>query len=515
MSALAARGALVRADADRGAENGWVRPLTAFLFVLAAGIIRFSALERQALWNDEMFSFDVANLPLVEIQSRLLAAYHHPPLFFYALHGCLAWFGQSAWALRLVPALAGTLTVGAVYLIADRLFGRKAGLLAAALCLAAPFHVAYSQEGRPYALAALFCLLSIHALLMVLRQGRACWRLSYVAWTAALLYTHHWGVFVVLSQGVAVLADRGIAPKTRKGVVGLCYLPEAFALLSGPHASGSPLAEWVVPAGPMELVRLAGAFSGGSFQMASAAFALPWPLQALAGCAFLALLVGLSRRAFGSSGEGDLCALLVCAGVTVIVPFAVSFWIPKLFLWYRYPVIVFPILCVCAGSLVRGRGRERFLAIPVVVLVAVGLIGTAAYFSWSKSNVRDVAECVEEATKEDVRMIIRPRSFAFLLNYYYHGTAVELDETYLDQPLGEIVDTAASFVYVSLDIPSEIRSYMDGHFDKVAERTFPGEAHMGMVVGVYRQKPELDDEEEEPPPPRRPERKGAKGAVLR
>ena len=137
---------------------------------------------------------------------------------------------------------------------------------------------------------------------------------------------------------------------------------------------------------------------------------------------------------------------------------------------------------------------------PVAVLIGVGVAGTAAYFSWSKSNVRDVAECVGEATKGDVRMIIRPRSFAFLLNYYYRGTAAQLDETYLDAPLGEIVDTAASFVYVSLDIPSEIRNYMDAHYEKVSERRFPGEAHMGMVVGVYRQKPDPDEEEQEEEP---------------
>ncbi len=72
-----------------------------------------------------------------------------------------------------------------------------------------------------------------------------------------------------------------------------------------------------------------------------------------------------------------------------------------------------------------------------------------------------------------------------------------LDETYLDQPLGEIVDTAAAFVYVSLDVPNPIRDYMDGHFVKVEERRFPGEAHLGMVVGLYRQRPDPDDEQEE------------------
>jgi hypothetical protein len=119
------------------------------------------------------------------------------------------------------------------------------------------------------------------------------------------------------------------------------------------------------------------------------------------------------------------------------------------------------------------------------------------YMTWQKSNVKAVAEFTDKlVTNDSVQMIIRPKTFAPLLNYYYHGTAVQYDEVYLNQPLGEIIDTAASFVYLSIDIPSEIRDYMDGHFDKLAERRFPGEAHMGMVVGWYKQKPDIDSGEE-------------------
>jgi 4-amino-4-deoxy-L-arabinose transferase-like glycosyltransferase len=478
--------------------------LAAFAITVAALVLRCAFLERQALWNDEMFSFDVANLPLADIQSRLLASYHHPPLFFYLLHASLALLGQSAWALRVVPALAGSLTVGLLYLAGKRLFGVCAGLAGAALCLAAPFHLAYSQEGRPYALAGLLCLASTAAMLMALRERKMLWKGLYAASTLALLYTHHWGVFVVLSQAAFMLSDRGVAIPDKKsfqlvlGAVGLCYLPEAAAILGQTAPEGSAAAEWVVAPGPMGIMNLGRAFSGVYFHMASSVFAMPWPLQAAAGAA-LALLAGaLVRQALTAPAQRDLRALLLCAGVTVLVPFAISFWIPKIFLWYRYPVIVFPVFCLAAGSALAPAGRRRLgAAAAFVILLAAGIAGTAHYFTWSKSNVREVAAFVQESTEDSVRMVIRPRSFAFLLNYYYRGSAAQLDESYLDQPLGEIVDTAASFVYVSLDVPNIIRDYMDGHFEKVNERRFPGEAHLGMVVGVYRQKPEPPEEDEE------------------
>ncbi len=71
---------------------------------------------------------------------------------------------------------------------------------------------------------------------------------------------------------------------------------------------------------------------------------------------------------------------------------------------------------------------------------------------------------------------------------------MQYDEAYLTGELGAIVDTARGFVYVSLDVPNGIRDYMDGHFVKTAEARFPGEAHLGIVVGAYRQPPDPDEE---------------------
>ena len=123
-------------------------------------------------------------------------------------------------------------------------------------------------------------------------------------------------------------------------------------------------------------------------------------------------------------------------------------------------------------------------------MLALAVSGTLRYFSWSKANAKDVAAYVDTVTREQSQILIRPGAFAPLLNYYYKGNALQYDEAYLNEPLGGIVDTAASFVYISLDVPNEIRDYMDSHFRKVSERLFPGEAHMGVIVGVYAQKPE-------------------------
>jgi 4-amino-4-deoxy-L-arabinose transferase-like glycosyltransferase len=68
-----------------------------------------------------------------------------PALYFFLQSLSVRLLGQTIPALRLPSALAGTLTVVAVYLVGRVMFGQRAGLVAAALLAAAHFHVHFSR----------------------------------------------------------------------------------------------------------------------------------------------------------------------------------------------------------------------------------------------------------------------------------------------------------------------------------------------------------------------------------
>jgi len=216
-------------------------------------------------------------------------------------------------------------------------------------------------------------------------------------------------------------------------------------------------------------------------------------VKVVGGAAMAVFCCGLAFAAANRAASINLRAGVIVLCGTLGIPLAISFVRPEIFLWYRYTVIVFPLFCFCAGALAAAARWKVVMNVALSTLVLLGLYGTVRYFSWSKSNVKDVAASVERAVDGGVQTIIRPKYFAPMLNYYYRGDACQLDEAYLDSPLGGILDTTSSFVYVSLDVPNEIRDYMDKYFDKITENRFPGEAHMGMVVGVYRQKPVQDN----------------------
>jgi len=81
------------------------------VFIIVAFCIRIYDLERQSLWNDEMFTMDVAGKSLGSIQETLVTSYHHPPLYFYLAHWSTASLGMTAWAIRFPSVIFGAFTV--------------------------------------------------------------------------------------------------------------------------------------------------------------------------------------------------------------------------------------------------------------------------------------------------------------------------------------------------------------------------------------------------------------------
>jgi len=73
--------------------------------------------------------------------------YSFPALYFYIQAISISILGQTTEALRITSALAGALTVGAVYLAGRTMYGRRTGLYAAIFLAGLHFHVHFSRIG--------------------------------------------------------------------------------------------------------------------------------------------------------------------------------------------------------------------------------------------------------------------------------------------------------------------------------------------------------------------------------
>jgi dolichol-phosphate mannosyltransferase len=130
-----------RDDRPAGQGGGWAL----LLVVLVAGLLFFTRLRAPLLEPQEARYAEIARQMLAE--GRLVVPVLHgqpyldkPPLLYWLVMGSYSLFGAHDWAARLVPGLAGLLTVLVTFLWGRRAFGARAGLCGAlVLCLAPGF----------------------------------------------------------------------------------------------------------------------------------------------------------------------------------------------------------------------------------------------------------------------------------------------------------------------------------------------------------------------------------------
>jgi 4-amino-4-deoxy-L-arabinose transferase-like glycosyltransferase len=468
--------------------------LLAALFFIIGAAFRFYALDHQSIWNDELFSINVAKLQLGAIPGELRQSYFHPPLYFALLHFAVKWFGTSEWALRFLSALFGSLTVGAVFLVGRQLFNERSAMWASLFCMIAPFHIAYSQEARPYALVGFLCVLSTAALYegWVRKQGK--YYILYIVVTVAALYTHHWVVFLVCAQMAFIAADGLFRRESLRLPIlsGLSfaafYVPLLGTVLHQTKRVSAAPWFWAEPASLVHLLWTVLAFAGGYFKIASGVFDSRLGVKVV----LTAISLGLLSLSVWAARRRDARAsqmILVSLFGTLSIAFVVSIFRPETFLWYRYPVIVFPLFCIALGVSVNAISKSLFQLVLGGFFVVLSAIGTYRYYHWEKANARSVATFVEAVAPESTDVVIRPAYFAGLFNYYYRGNARQVNEGPFDSTIAPALQNVNRFVLITLDIPNEVRALIDSRFEKILERHFPGEAHMGILVAVYRKEP--------------------------
>jgi 4-amino-4-deoxy-L-arabinose transferase-like glycosyltransferase len=119
---------------------------TTALLVLALSLFWGLALGARSLWApDEGRYAEISREMVVTgdyVTPRLngVKYFEKPPLVYWLEAGAIRLFGLGEWALRLVPALFAISGCLAVYAAGRRLFGRRAGLLAAAVLATMPLY---------------------------------------------------------------------------------------------------------------------------------------------------------------------------------------------------------------------------------------------------------------------------------------------------------------------------------------------------------------------------------------
>ncbi len=139
-----------------------------FFLILLAIAVRIPLLNG-SFWLDEAAQMLESARPFSEQLN--IAKDFQPPLFHYLIFFAMR-INANEWFVRLVGALIpGVLTVLVTYVFTKKLWNTTTAVLTTALVATSSFHVYFSQELRPYSLAALWGLLSSYLLLRICTEN--------------------------------------------------------------------------------------------------------------------------------------------------------------------------------------------------------------------------------------------------------------------------------------------------------------------------------------------------------
>ena len=202
-------------------RSRWPLVVLVVLTLIGAGL-RFVAIDRPAIWGDESATAG----RIIGSHENLLDQLAEGT--FTPMHYQLGWWiaqGMPYWGditesgekkiftpthrlieggipmtpffLRLVPAIAGTLMIPAIYFLSRQLFGPRVSLLAAAVCCFSAYLLIYSRDAKMYMPLWLFCTLNVGCLLWWLRVRTWTAWLCWVAAGCAMIGFHSLGLIVV------------------------------------------------------------------------------------------------------------------------------------------------------------------------------------------------------------------------------------------------------------------------------------------------------------------------------
>jgi len=400
--------------------------------LVLAGLIAVGFLLRVAvprgIWLDEAITIHQARLSLHGLFQNLYNGDRQPPLYHLVLWLTIRAFGHGEFAVRLPSLIAGTLIIPVLYELGRELYDRRTGLLAAAFAAVSPMLVWYSQEVRMYEFAALFGLLALLTQLRVIRNPSFGNWAAYILATAALLWSHYFGVVLI---GVQQLFFLGVIVHRRRSgqrvkplVLGYLYslailIMQLVPLIVFAHhqyqvtsgAAGSPSGTYDYLSFYSVLSNMAWSIWGYQPDATTVLLAAMWPLFLL-----------LSLVLLGRGGSRQTSALAAAAIALVGLLIVVSAFDSSYFELRNFLILV-PLVLLLIARLITGWIRKPKPRLIVAGAVIATLLIGLADEQLNKANPRlfDFRGAINDIKADagpNALVLYEPSDMRYVLEYY-------------------------------------------------------------------------------------------------
>lgn len=337
-------------------------------------------LGHQALWHDEAFSVQVAQLDLSTLfhamtRGETSIAFHSVLLHFWQYGG-----NSEVW-LRSLSVLFGVGAVLTLFALNTRLFGRLTAITSCTLLAVNWFFIRYMQEARAYTLVVFLVVVSTIFFVNALDRPAVRRWVAYAVVSALAVYAHLFAVFVVASHlvSLAMRRDRPSFPH----VAGAYLLAAAIVSpLAALMLTTDPLRRAFVPQphlGSFEWLFLHLTGGGG---IPSRSSHLLLAIYFVICCAALILM---ARTAFHSDHLTNATwshgLVLLWLAVPVLSSFVISFVRP--IFYPRYLIVVLPTLVTIAALGVESLPHRVMRGVAVVALLALSVFQLPSYYGTS------------------------------------------------------------------------------------------------------------------------------------
>jgi 4-amino-4-deoxy-L-arabinose transferase-like glycosyltransferase len=448
-------------------------PIWLALAIMLVGLAaRLYNLDARSFWEDEVTQAHVARFSTLEEALNYTHAYPDVMPLMNVITWLLRVFGSNEWVVRLPAAIAGGLSVFAIYLLGSKLGGKRVGLVAALLLAISPREVWYGQEARPYTILLLLAILQMLFAYRAAVLGRKLNWLWFALSTVGSLYTHYLALATTASAlafiGLVLVVElvfslRRARQQSVEGRAGVRQVASKMGLaLASLGAVALGYLPWLPYLGDF-LGR--GRFGFGRFEADYAATLAEikpildyWDVSGLVLALVIIGVVTVGvRMAGGRWKEGAL--VLIWVGLPLVV-----FWLRLqgaiVTVWPRYFVFLHPAVLLLAAwgvdGLVAATGRVMARVVPerasirlpikrvifgaaLLLLLAEFVPALAQSYAWPKSDYRGAAQFLTATSPPDSVVIgIGPHSpsLNWGLRYYFwrfnstiaHVDAVKLED---------------------------------------------------------------------------------------
>lgn len=396
--------------------------------MLLATALRLFGLGDSSLWIDEGYSLRDAGNPSAWMDVR--------PLYFIMLHFWM-YLGHSAMWLRMLSVIFGIGSVALIYMIGQRLFNSRVGILAALLMAISPLHINHSQEIRMYSLTTFLVSAEVLFFIRYVEKSRVRDLLICLLFVGLAFMTHPLTVLMLLVFNAFYLF---MMRKHRaglqswvvcQGIIGLAAIPFVHKAVGALQEFGGAWVRGMAKPGLVDVMRATRDFS--LWQI---------PLHhhdaVIMGDCYGLFVLGLAicggvlayRKAPCQTALVSLWLAVIIVAMAIISNFMVNVWMVR-YMIYASPALY--LLIALALSMVKSRGT-LVLALVAVLIMPVSRLGVY-YGAPHRPEWKPAISYVQQHLAAGDSIAVYRFGYKYVFDYYYTGTAphVELGPQSLEE----------------------------------------------------------------------------------